>query len=579
MVPDIQRKLGSDTRGLLGYLYGPGRHDEHFDPHVVGAWLDRGVPDPGRDERVTLTRLADLLDVPVNRLRAEGRPRKGGHVWHCPVRTAPEDRELSDAEWGEVARRVVHATGIAPDGDETACRWIAVRHAADHIHIVATYVREDGRTPRDHGAARRAQDECRRLERELGLRRLKSGDRTAPRRPSSAEQHKAERQGWEQSSREWLRQQIHSALAHATAPDEFLDLLQTGLGVNVQIRRFAASGDIAGYKVNRPGDVNKDGKPVWFAASDLGKDLSWPQVSERLAANPPREDHPTARRTRPEHPLFAYAEAIDTHLVAALAEDGGDDGAAQAHIVAFHESITVLTQQVPPELRQQFRQAEQALARATVSQTKAEHQATRQFRSATRDLIYLATSGTTPGEGVIAVALAATVFAVQLIEHWHARRQHQQQAEAARQTFAQLQQVADQAAIRPLAALAQHAPPGAEVGFARDLVTAVPDHARRIVADPQWPALAGALTEAAQRGHNARQLLRQAARQRELNSARSPAAVLALRVQRLGYQPVPNCRAEAARARSVGLPLNYPVKAPMTPATGVLRAEPGARHR
>ncbi|WP_051951212.1 relaxase family protein [Actinacidiphila yeochonensis] len=553
MVPDIQKKLGSDTRGLLGYLYGPGRHDEHFDPHMVGAWLDRGVPDPGRDERVTLTRLADLLDVPVNRLRAEGRPRNGGHVWHCPVRTAPEDRELSDAEWGEVARRVVHATGIAPDGDEMACRWIAVRHAADHIHILATYVREDGRAPRDHGAARRAQDECRKLEHELGLRRLKSGDRTAPRRPSSAEQHKAERQGWEQSSREWLRQQIRSALAHATAPEEFLDLLQTGLGVNVQIRRFAASGDIAGYKVNRPGDVNKDGKPVWFAASDLGKDLSWPQVSERLAANPPREDHPTARRTRPEHPLFAYAEAIDTHLIAALTDDGGDDGAAQAHIVAFHESITVLVQQVPLELRQQLRQAEQALARATVSQTKAEHQATRQFRNATRELIYLATSGTAPGEGVIAVALAATVFAVQLIERWHARRQHQQQAEAARQTVAQLQQAADQAALRPLAAMAQHAPaPGAEVGFARDLATAVPDHAGRIVADPQWPALAGALTEVAQRGHDPHQLLRQAARQRELDSARSPAPVLALRVQRLGYQPVPNRRADAARVRSVG---------------------------
>jgi hypothetical protein len=418
------------------------------------------------------------------------------------------------------------------------------------------------------------------LERELGLRRLKSGDRTASRRPSSAEQHKAERQGWEQSSREWLRQQIRSAVAHATAPEEFLDLLQTGLGVNVQIRRFAASGDIAGYKVNRPGDVNKDGKPVWFAASDLAKDLSWPQVSERLAANPPREDHPTARRIRPEHPLFAYAEAIDTHLIAALNDDGGDDGAAQAHIVAFHESVTVLTQQAPPELRQQLRQAEQALARATVSQTKSEHQATRQFRSATRELIYLATSGTAPGEGVIAVALAATVFAVQLIERWHARRQHQQQAEAARQTVAHLQQAVDRAALRPLATLAQHAPaPGADVGFARDLATAVPDHARRIVADPQWPALAGALTEAAQRGHDPHQLLRQAARQRELDSAGSPAAVLALRVQRLGYQPVPNRRAEAARARSVGLPLNSPVKAPMTPATGVLRAEPGARHR
>ncbi|MFJ1582547.1 mobilization protein [Streptomyces sp. NPDC088197] len=553
MVPDIQRKLGSDGRGLLGYLYGSGKHDEHLGPHLVGAWLDRGVPDPGRDQDVTLTRLADLLDVPVNRHRAEGRPRKGGHVWHCPVRTAPEDRELSDAEWGEVARRVVHATGIAPDGDEMACRWIAVRHAADHIHIMATYVREDGRAPRDHGAARRAQDECRKLERELGLRRLKSGDRTASRRPSSAEVYKAERHGWEQSSREWLREQIRTGLAHAATPEGFFDLLETGLGVNVHIRRFTESGDIAGYKVNRPGDVNKDGEPVWFAASDLAKDLSWPQARERLAANPAPEDHPTARRTRPENPLFAYADAIDTHLIPALADDAGDDGTAQAHIVAFHESLTVLTRQVPPELRQQLRHAERALARATVSQTKAEHQATREFRKTTRDLVYLATSGTTPGEDIVAVALAATIFAVQLIQQWHTRRHHQQQAEAARQTVTHLQQAVDHAAQRPLDTLAWHAPTrGTEQGFARDLAAAIPEQAARIAADPQWAALAGALAEAVQRGHDPRQLLRRTARQRELDTARSPATVLALRIQRLGHQPIPNHRAEVARMRSVG---------------------------
>lgn len=580
MVPDIQRKLGSDSRGLLGYLYGPGKHDEHLDPHLVGAWLDRGVPDPGRDEHATLTRLADLLDVPVNRHRAEGRPRKGGHVWHCPVRTAPEDRELSDAEWGEVARRIVHATGIAPDGDEMACRWIAVRHAVDHIHIMATYVREDGRAPRDHGAAQRAQDECRKLERELGLRRLKSGDRTASRRPSSAEKYKAERHGWEQSSREWLREQIRTALAHANTPEGFFDLLETGLGVNVQVRRFAESGDIAGYKVNRPGDINKEGKPVWFAASDLAKDLSWPQVSERLAANPAAEEHPTARRTRPDHALFAYAGAIDTHLIPALTDDTGDDGSAQAHIVAFHESITVLTQQVPPELRQQLRQAERTLARATVSQTKAEHQATQQFRKTTRDLIFLATSGTAPGEDVIAIALAATIFAVQLIERWHSRRQHQQQADAAHQTVNQLQHAADQAAQRPLAAMAQHAPaPGTELGFARDLATTVPEHAKRIATDPHWGALAGVLADAAQRGHDPRHLLRQAARERELDSARSPATVLALRVQRLGYQPVLNPQAAAARLRSVGHQTASSAEALTMPPTGTTPQTRGGPRR
>jgi len=29
-------------------------------------------------------------------------------------------------------------TGLAPFGDALGVRWVAVRHAADHIHLVAT---------------------------------------------------------------------------------------------------------------------------------------------------------------------------------------------------------------------------------------------------------------------------------------------------------------------------------------------------------------------------------------------------------------------------------------------------------
>jgi hypothetical protein len=46
MVPNIRR--GSRTHGLLVHLYGPGKRDEHTDPHLVGSW-DGFAPDPGRD--------------------------------------------------------------------------------------------------------------------------------------------------------------------------------------------------------------------------------------------------------------------------------------------------------------------------------------------------------------------------------------------------------------------------------------------------------------------------------------------------------------------------------------------------
>ena len=39
-------------------------------------------------------------------------------------------------------------TGLAPADDDLGVRWVAVRHAADHIHLVATLVRQDGSRPR-----------------------------------------------------------------------------------------------------------------------------------------------------------------------------------------------------------------------------------------------------------------------------------------------------------------------------------------------------------------------------------------------------------------------------------------------
>ncbi len=83
---------------------------------------------------------------------------------------------LSDDEWAQVARDVMDRTGLAPHGqDDDAVHWIAVRHAADHIHIVAMLARQDGRRPRLWNDFYRVGEACRAAEDRLGLRR------TAPR--------------------------------------------------------------------------------------------------------------------------------------------------------------------------------------------------------------------------------------------------------------------------------------------------------------------------------------------------------------------------------------------------------------
>ena len=89
-------------------------------------------------------------------------------MWVCSVRSDPRHPDLTDSQWAEVARRVVAATGIAPDGDPDACRWIAVRNQARLVHVVATLAREDGSLHNAYRDAFHLQTECHRIATELG---------------------------------------------------------------------------------------------------------------------------------------------------------------------------------------------------------------------------------------------------------------------------------------------------------------------------------------------------------------------------------------------------------------------------
>jgi hypothetical protein len=51
-------------------------------------------------------------------------------------------------------------TGLAPAGDEFGVRWVAVRHAPDHIHLVATLARQDGIRPKVWDDFYRVRDAC-----------------------------------------------------------------------------------------------------------------------------------------------------------------------------------------------------------------------------------------------------------------------------------------------------------------------------------------------------------------------------------------------------------------------------------
>ncbi|MDQ2875455.1 MAG: mobilization protein, partial [Actinomycetota bacterium] len=180
---------GTHVGGLLRYLYGPGKENEHTDPHLVAGFCDPAYLEADRhlDGSPDTRRLTGMLLLPL----AARPPSCGKPVWHCSVRAAPGDRILSDAEWAAVAQEVMDRTGLAPADDDGAVRWAAVRHAPDHIHIVVTLARQDGARPNVWNDFFKVRAACQSAERRLGLEPTAPADRTAARRPARAETEQA----------------------------------------------------------------------------------------------------------------------------------------------------------------------------------------------------------------------------------------------------------------------------------------------------------------------------------------------------------------------------------------------------
>lgn len=578
MIPRIHKR-GSKTVGLIRYLYGPGTYEEHTDPHLVAAF-DPLTPDPGRDPKATFGQLQRLLDQPVNALPAGRRPKK--HVWHLSVRASPQDPILSDEDWAAIARRMLAATGIAPDGDEAACRWAAVRHADDHIHIIATLVRDDGRRPRLHNEARRAQNEARRIEADYGLRRVAPGDGTAAKRPTSAERHKAERQGKDRPAREELRETVRRAVAGAIGEEEFFDRLAAA-GLLIR-KRIAPSGDLLGYKVALPDDRNKDGEPVFYSGSKLAPDLSLPRVRERWTLP---ADAASADGSYPEQPAmpdvtgpaFARRRATAATWQALLIIDHGDDSTAAAQIAAAGEILDTLAKTSAAHTRAELRKAAFAFERASRSHIKAVRGHDRALRQAARDLIY---SGSALGRGedgaTTAMLIDMAFFLATAAANWHAKKHHSQQAAAAQQAAEHLRAAYQAAAAHPMAILRQRGhrlAPRVRQRQADLLHQVLPELAERIRAEAGWPALAATLDDARKAGHDPAALLTEATRWRELDTATSISDVLVWRLRRSAHLPALPESPHDASARGNR---RTPSSAPTTPSAPSAVNDSSRRH-
>ena len=167
--------------GLIYYLQGPGKHNEHTNPHMVAGrggaverfmWsADNSVRVLSKDDAIAIARELDephvLHDVKVpwvdpkrkKAALAEGYTETGAramarvedaNVWQCSLALRADEAELSDELWGKIAEDFMREMGFdSVDPTDAGSRWVAIHHGKsangnDHIHIAASMVREDG---------------------------------------------------------------------------------------------------------------------------------------------------------------------------------------------------------------------------------------------------------------------------------------------------------------------------------------------------------------------------------------------------------------------------------------------------
>lgn len=286
---------GRHMPGLISYLTGPGKANEHTDQRIVAASGTLAEEFAGQDwDGQKNIELARILDGAWRQLRREkGLPLYAGeddavrgparaeHVFHVSLSLGPDGGTLSDEQWGQIAREYVDEMEFA--GPQTAaagraeCQWVAVHHGrtkkgGDHIHLAVCLVREDGTRASVHKSYARSRAVTDAIEARHGLPRVK--DRAVERGLpgyDKAEAARAHRQGASEVDSAQLTRRLRAAAAVSTSEADYVRNVRLA-GVLVRPRFAAASTDVvSGYSAAlRPTDGSR---PVWRAPSKLDRNL------------------------------------------------------------------------------------------------------------------------------------------------------------------------------------------------------------------------------------------------------------------------------------------------------------------
>lgn len=341
---------GGDTAGLMRYLVGPGRANEHVDQHLVagdevimmrfGDWSQLSTAQATEiahsiDSNMTargLTPTGPIRNYNAETGRTEVVDQGPNHVWHCSLSLSPEEGPLSEEKWEGIARDFMDAMGFTEASGKAPCRWVAVHHGTsknggDHIHIAANIVREDGTKWsrwQDQVVASRAINT---IERTWGLEVIESREHDRCARADTAEALNAATKAHKPTTdRAALETRIRAA---AAAADSEVDFIRRARELGVRLRPRFASGRtdiVLGYSValhTKPGE-----RTQWYGGGSLARDLTLARLRDRWPDTPTDASDavgawrdawkgmPLRHRTRPyaQAEWAGHVESLDVFL-------------------------------------------------------------------------------------------------------------------------------------------------------------------------------------------------------------------------------------------------------------------------
>ena len=309
MIPNIV--TGGDTGGLMRYLVGPGRANEHENPHVIagsrdivrkwGDWETISVSQAGEIATRLDAYMHETGTFPTGKVRrfnpATGQVEWNGeieanHVWHCSLSLSPEEAALGDEIWGRIASDFMDTMGFTGSDGKAPCRWVAIHHGSaknggDHIHIAANVVREDGTKWSPWYDQRKAQRACNTLEHRYGLLVVESRERgRGSRCDSAAAQNAAARAGASRTDRAVLEERLRAAATAAASEADFVRRARR-LGVRLHPRFARGRTDVVvGYSAALRTERGQQTR--WWGGGRIARDLTLTQLRTRW------EDTPTS---------------------------------------------------------------------------------------------------------------------------------------------------------------------------------------------------------------------------------------------------------------------------------------------